>query len=243
MKTQHLFPLLVLFCICTNAQSQDKSIYIDIAHGQRFWNDPKDSVGTAGADLPRAAYLLEEMTKSAAPFNASVNFIKSEITDKALQKCDLLFLHVPTFHYSSNEVNAIKNYLNQGGSMLIALEVDYWTTLEKTNVNDIIKEFNIQYGTDTADTLAGGYTKKGPITAEPLKITYQFGRSVTGGTPFCFNNQSEADPFGVYKSLEGGGKLIVLGDAMASLYMTEWRGVSDYQCQEFMQAMVSWLLK
>ena len=66
---------------------------------------------------------------------------------------------------------------------------------------------------------------------------------VRGGTPFCFNNQSEEYPFGIYRALENGGKMVVMGDAMTSLYMTEWNGVKDYQCQAFMQDVFKWLLE
>jgi hypothetical protein len=43
--------------------------------------------------------------------------------------------------------------------------------------------------------------------------------------------------------VKNGGKIIVMGDGMVSLYMTSWQGVQDYQCQAFMQAAFRWLLK
>ena len=73
--------------------------------------------------------------------------------------------------------------------------------------------------------------------------TDQTARTVTGGTPFAFNDRSDAHPFGVFKEVEGGGRIIVMGDGMVSLYMTSWEGVKDYQCQELMQAAFRWLLK
>jgi hypothetical protein len=47
----------------------------------------------------------------------------------------------------------------------------------------------------------------------------------------------------VFKEVENGGKIIVMGDGMVSLYMTSWEGVQDYQCQEFMKDVFRWLLK
>lgn len=75
-----------------------------------------------------------------------------------------------------------------------------------------------------------------------MKITYAEGRIVKGGTPFCFNTQTEEYPFGVYKELEHGGKMIIMGGGMVSLYMTSWKGVNDYQCGEFMNDVFKWLL-
>ena len=45
-----------------------------------------------------------------------------------------------------------------------------------------------------------------------------------------------------YKKLKNGGKIIVMGDGMVSLYMTSWDNVNDYQCSEFMHDVFKWLL-
>ena len=74
-------------------------------------------------------------------------------------------------------------------------------------------------------------------------MTYHGGRIVKGGTPFCFNRQNEDFPFGVYLDIPNGGKLVVMGDGMVSLYMTSWDGIYDYQCHEFMHDVFAWLLE
>ncbi len=99
------------------------------------------------------------------------------------------------------------------------MDADYWTTLEQANVNDIIRPFGIQYGSDSPDTQVGGQTRKGLITRQALKIPYHGGRIVSGGTPFSFGNGPEPVSFGAFAEPRGGGKLVVMGDAMASLYM------------------------
>lgn len=123
------------------------------------------------------------------------------------------------------------------------MDQDMWSTLEQTNVNDLIRPFGVQYGAESPDPLAGGHTKAGLITEQRLKISYHGARTVTGGTPFCFNDRSDAYPFGTFTEVKNGGKIVVMGDGMVSLYMTSWEGVQDYQCQEFMQAVFRWLLK
>lgn len=60
--------------------------------------------------------------------------------------------------------------------------------------------------------------------------------------PFCFNNQS-GEPFGTFATARKGGKIVVMGDGMVSLYMTEWKDINDYQCSEFMGDTFAWLLK
>jgi hypothetical protein len=122
------------------------------------------------------------------------------------------------------------------------MDQDTWSTLEQTNVNDIIRPFGVQFGGESPDSLSGGHTTAGLVTDKRLKISYHGARTITGGTPFCFNDRSDAHPFGVFKEVEKGGRIVVMGDGMVSLYMTSWEGVQDYQCQEFMQDVFRWLL-
>ena len=243
MKTLYTFVILVFSSFLLPAQSSTKTVYFDLAHQQRFWNDPNDPIPNVGLnDSVRIQYLNQELNKTLSKFNAKVAFIKKAIDYNTIKKGDVLVLHVPSSMYDKKEVQVIQKYVDRGGNLLIVMEADYWTDIQKTNVNDILRTYNIQYGEQSKDTLAGGYTKQGILHANRLKVTYQLGRIVNGGTPFTFNSQDD-QPFGVYKEVKNGGKLVVLGDAMSSLYMTEWRGVADYQCQEFMSGIYGWLLE
>ena len=162
-------------------------------------------------------------------------YLKNEVTSKGLEGCDLLFIHIPSAKYTPGEVGAISKYIAGRGSLFLVMDQDMWSTLEQTNVNDVIRSFGIQFGGESPDPLAGGHTKAGLITDNSLKISYHGARTVTGGTPFCFNDRSDAYPFGTFIEVKNGGKIIVMGDGMVSLYMTSWEGFQDYQCQEFMQ--------
>jgi hypothetical protein len=217
-------------------------ILIDIAHNQKFWNDPTRMEGHEANFIERIRYMTNEITKTAASVKAEVGYLTSEIQPDHLAKCDLLFIHMPSAKYSPTEIEAIKGYLRKGGSLFLVMEVDYWSTLEQTNVNDIVNPFGIQFENNSPDTLTGGYTKAGLITDKKLKVTYHGARIVKGGTPFCFNNQS-AEPFGTFIKIKNGGKIVAMGDGMVSLYMTSWKDVTDYQCSEFMHDVFAWLLK
>ena len=226
--------------ISTSAQSSRFNIYMDLAHQPKFWNDPADMKGDKQEQ--RVKYMTDQLLNNASKINAQLSYVKEEINTEQLKDCDLLFIHIPSSQYSPSEVKDITKYLNNGGSMFLVMDVDYWSTLEQTNVNELIAPFGIQYGGDSPDTLSGGYTKASLITKEQLKVTYHGGRIVKGGIPFCFNNQTENYPFGTYLELDSGGKLVVMGDGMVSLYMTSWKDVNDYQCNEFMNDVLTWLL-
>ncbi|HVO73449.1 MAG TPA: hypothetical protein VMT35_05470 [Ignavibacteriaceae bacterium] len=227
----------------TSQTSSPKKIYMDIAHGQKFWNDPAEMKGQDANWINRVKYMTDQFLKTASSVNADLFYLKDEIKPKDLSECDLLFIHIPSSKYTFSEVKAIIDYLKNGGSLFLVMDEDYWSTLKDANVNDIIEPFDIQFGNQSPDTLLGGITKAGLITEKALKITYLGGRIINGGSPFCFSSAKEKYPFGVYKKLENGGKLIVMGDGMTSLYMTSWQGINGFQCSEFMHDVFKWLLK
>ena len=239
-----LFMLLLFVCsIAAQTGDSKKKIFMDVSHGQKFWNDPVDMTGPKAKKVKRVEYMNEQFRETASSVNAEYDFLKGEITPETLTGCDLLFIHIPSSLYAPAEVKAITDYLNAGGSMFLAVDEDYWATLEQSNINDFIKPFGIELGETRPDSVSGGYTKEGVITASSYKIPYAGGRYIKGGTPFCFDVASEENPFGVYKELENGGKLIIMSDGMVSLFMNSWGDVNDYQCTQFMHDVFKWLLE
>ena len=248
MKPITLFTLLVGLLAGISAHAQTPTpgtsrICMDVAHQQRFWNDPAGMAGTDARLIERVTYMTGELTKTAAAVGAGLSYLKKEVQPKDLKGCGLVFIHIPSAKYTPGEVSAIVKYITGGGSLFVVMDQNMWSTLEQTNVNDLIRPFGVEYGGESPDSLAGGHTKAGVITDKSLKITYHGARTVSGGTPFSFNDRSDANPFGTFKEVKNGGKLVVMGDGMVSLYMTSWEGVQDYQCQEFMQDVFRWLLK
>jgi hypothetical protein len=238
-----LFLLTFLPDLALGQTKAGNRILIDVAHGQRFWKDPADMAGMDASYIERVKYMTGEITKSANAVKADIGYVKGQINPADLRACDLLFIHLPSAQYQPDEVNAIKEYVQKGGALLLVMDVDYWSTLKQTNVNDLVAFSDIKFGPDSPDTLSGGYTKPGQITDKKLKVTYHGARIVTGGTPFAYDNQAETYPFATFTKVKNGGKIVAMGDGMVSLYMTEWKDVKDYQCQEFMQAVFSWLLR
>lgn len=247
MKPITLLTLLFSLSAALSAHAQTAPpakhrICMDLAHKPRFWRDPSDP-GTEANMIERAKYMTAEFTKTAAAVDASLSYLKKEIQPADLKGCGLLFIHIPSAKYTSDEAGAISKYVAGGGSLFLVMDQDSWSTLEQTGANDLIRPFGVQFGGESPDSEAGGHTKAGSITETRLKISYHGARTVTGGTPFCFNDRSDANPFGTSLEVKNGGKIIVMGDGMVSLYMTSWQGVQDYQCQAFMQAAFRWLLK
>lgn len=224
------------------AQAQ-KKVLVDVAHGQKFYHDPNDMPGKDKEFVNRVKYMTGELSKNAGASGASVTFQKTPFTAETLQSVDLLFIHMPSSMFTPAEVTSIADYLRNGGSLFIVMEVDYWSTLEQSNVNDIVSPFGITFKADNPDQeSSGGYSKEGKVVGKKFSIPYHGARMVEGGTPFAFSNKTDENPFGVFKET-GSGKIVAMGDGMVSLYMTSWKDVSNYQCSEFMNDVVGWLLK
>ena len=158
--------LSLLAGVSANAQTPTPAkarICMDVAHQQRFWNDPADMPGKDVKVIERVKYMTGELTKTATAVNASVSYLKKEITPKDLEGCDLLFIHIPSAKYTPGEVSAISKLIAGGGSLFLVMDQDMWSTLEQTNVNDLIRPFGIQFGAEGPDSQAGGHTKAGLI--------------------------------------------------------------------------------
>ena len=247
MKPITLLALLFSLLAVSRADAQTPApaksrICMDVAHQPRFWRDPSDLAATDKM-LDRVKYMTGEMLKTAAAVGASLSYLKKEITPDDLQGCDIVFIHMPAARYTPSEAAAISKHVSAGGSLFLVMDQNSWSTLEQTGANDLVRPFGVLFGDESPDKQSGGHTKAGAITNKPLKITYHGARTVTGGTPFAFNDRSDEHPFGVFAEVKGGGRVIAMGDGMTSLYMTSWEGVTDYQCQEFMQDAFRWLLK
>jgi hypothetical protein len=236
---------ITLLCACFSSGllAQKKKILFDVAHGQKFYSDPADKISTELVPTQRLEYMTGELTKNAVAHNAEINYLKTSITSEALSKTDLLFIHIPSIKYSTEECKVIRQYLEKGGSLFIAIEEDYWATLDQVNANDILSPFGIKFSTDNPDKTVGGHASESKITKKKYSIPFHGARLVEGGTPFAFSNKSEPSSFAVFTEVTGGGKIIAMGEAMVSLYMTSWQDVNNYECAPFMQDVVGWLLK
>ena len=236
--------VLLLFCYCTNVVAQKKKILVDVGHGQKFYSDPADKISTELVPTDRLTYMTGELTKNAAANDATVGYVKAPLNKEALSKCDVLFIHSPGSKYSADEIAAIKQFVDNGGSLFVVMEEDYWSTLDQVNVNDIVNPFGITFKGDSPDKTVGGHSVAGKITKKKYSIPSHGVRLVEGGTPFAYTNAaSDKNPFGVYVETKGGGKVVAMGEGMVSLYMTSWQGVNNYECSPFMQDVFGWLLK
>lgn len=181
----------------------------DQAHGEQPPPGPMDAI---------AKKLGLEIQTSARPINA-----------EALKGGRILYLRAPSKEFAAAETEAIVAFVKGGGSLLLVLDEERRQSLEKTGVNNLITPFGIRLTPDTEYLHnCGGIAKAGEINKVDRELPFSGGRAVEGGTAFVFQLDKDgkpAQPFGAYKRLDNGARIVVLGEGMASLFLGGPNGV------------------
>ena len=159
-----------------------------------------------------ARKLTLDIQRSATPITADV-----------LRSTRVLFLRAPSDPFSPAETEAIVGFVKGGGSLLLVLDEERRQSLDKTRVNTLISPFAMKLTPDTAYLHNnGGIAKAGAINKADRQLPFSGGRAVEGGSPFAFQldrDGNPAQPFGAYKQLESGARIVVLGEGMATLFL------------------------
>jgi hypothetical protein len=151
------------------------------------------------------------------------------LTAATLAGARILYLRAPSKEFTASETDAIVAFVRSGGALLLVLDEERRQSLEKTRANSLLSPFGMRLTLDTKYVHnAGAVAKAGEINKADREVPFSGGRAVEGGTPFAFQLDSggkPAQPFGAYKRLENGGRIVVLGEGMASLFLGDPAGV------------------
>jgi hypothetical protein len=151
------------------------------------------------------------------------------ITPAVLGGARILFLRAPSGTFTAAEAEAIVAFVKGGGRLLLVLDEERRQSLEKTGVNEFISPFGLKLTPDTEYLHnTGGVAKAGEIHKADREVPFSGGRAVEGGTPFAFQLDRDgkpSHPFGAYTRLDSGGRVVVLGEGMASLFLGDPNGV------------------
>jgi hypothetical protein len=151
------------------------------------------------------------------------------ITAAALEGARILYLRAPSQEFTAAETAAIVAFVKGGGSLLLVLDEERRQSLEKTGVNNLISPFGMRLTPDTEYLHNNGAVARGgEINKADRQVPFSGGRAVEGGTAFAYQLDKEGKPwhpFGAYKRLDTGGRIVVLGEGMASLFLGDPNGV------------------
>lgn len=177
-----------------------------------------------------------------------------------LKNTKLLYLRAPSKPFAPDEKAAIVEYVKTGGSLLLVLDEEQRQSLAGTEVNDILKPFDMRLTPDTPYVHnCGAIAKAGEIHKQDREVPYSGGRAVEGGTPFAWQLDKEGKQgpaFAASKKLDGGGRIVVMAEGMASIFLGEPNGErltgeprnfagTHYWGKDsaiFMQEVIAWLI-
>jgi hypothetical protein len=181
------------------------------------------------------------------------------ITSKVLEGARILYLRAPSMQFTAPETAAIVAFVKGGGSLLLVLDEERRQSLDKTGVNNLISPFDMRLTLDTEYLHNNGaVAKAGEINMADRQVPFSGGRAVEGGMAFAYQLDKEGKPwhpFGAYKRLDTGGRIVVLGEGMASLFLGDPNGVrlsgdvknlTPYWGKDsavFMEEVLAWLCR
>jgi hypothetical protein len=181
------------------------------------------------------------------------------ITADVLKGARLLYLRAPSQQFTASEAEAIVAFVKNGGSLLLVLDEERRQSLEKTAVNDLIAPFGLKLTPDNEYLHnAGAVAKAGEINKADREVPFSGGRTVEGGTAFAFQLDKDgkpSQPFGAYSRLANGGRIVVLGEGMASLFLGDpnavrlsgdLKNLTPYWGKDsaiFMEEVLAWLVR
>jgi len=207
------------------------------------------------------APLVPQYAAIATKLGGEVVVSNEPITLDALKGCRVLLLRVPVQEFTTAESATIGDFVRNGGSLLLAFDEERRAPLEKTRVNDVIAAFGMRLTGDTEYLHNNGaVVKQGAITAADRELPFSGGRAVEGGTPFGWQLNKDGQPgqvFAASATVGQAGKVVVLSDAMVTLFLGTTDGVrltgvprdptqTRYWGKDtaiFMGELLAWLMK
>ena len=164
-----------------------------------------------------------QLDSVAKKLNLEIQPSAEPITTKVLEGARILYLRAPSGEFTASEADAIVAFVKGGGSLLLVLDEERRQPLQKTGVNNFIAPFGMKLTPDTEYLHnTGAIAKAGEINKADREVPYSGGRAVEGGTPFAFQLDKDgkpSHPFAAYKRVDNGGRIVVLGEGMASLFL------------------------
>ena len=195
----------ILFCLLIGQLSiaWADTFYYDCAHGER---EPNETIKT----------LVRELELD---FREG----KTEISPEALVDCKVLYLQAPATKLGVAEQTAIIEFINGGGSIFLVMDEEVRQSLQETEVNNIIIPFGMMLTVDTPYLHnQGAIGLKGEILGADYELPYSGGRAVAGGTAFAYRLDKLGKPelpFASYNKLDSGGRVVVMGEGMPSIFL------------------------
>ena len=174
-------------------------------------------------DLAHGEQLQSQIRRLGDRLGFSLRSSDEPLSRQSLGNTQLLYVRAPKSRFSEAEKKVVVDFVRNGGSLLLVMDEQKRTSLEETQVNDLIAPFGLRF-TDDTDYLhnCGAISKAGDIHRNDLEVPFSGGRAVEGGKSFGFQLDRDGNPSQAFASsveTPSGGKIVVLGEGMATLFL------------------------
>ena len=192
------------------------------------------ALATAAGAQPTTPRLLYDRAHGETPAQPQLTAIAGRLgldlqeqttplTAAALRGVRVLYLRAPSAAIAPEERAAVVDFVRGGGSLLLVLDEEQRQKIAVVGANDLITPFGLTLTPDTPYLHnTGAIARAGEINAADRQVPYSGGRAVDGGTPFAFQLDKEgkpAQPFAAWAKVPNGGRVVVMAEGMASLFM------------------------
>jgi hypothetical protein len=225
-------------------------LLFDLGHGQTYFS------AEAGRETP-----LQVTYRNMAQYlGAELRVTTQPLSKETLKDVRTLVLFAPLEPVEAAEAQAVVEFVQQGGGLMIGTDEDRRQNLSKTRLNDVMAPFNMKFTADTPYIHnRGAAAAAGRIHPGLREVPYSGGRAVEGGTAFSFILEPDGTPsknaHASWMEVPGGGRVIAMGEMMAPLLLGEVNatrlggGIRPNEfgpywgkdSREFMLEIVSWL--
>ena len=223
------------------AEQPRTRIYSDHAHGEHPLPDPYMAL--------------------ASKIGAEIVAHQTPITPDALQGYRLVIMRAPSAEITADERAAVIEFVQRGGRLLFVIDEERRQPLATTRANDLIAPFGLKLTADTPYRHnTGALAKKGEINANDRELPYSGGRAIEGGKAFAWQLDAAgapAQPFAASADVGSGGRVVVMAEGMASLFLGQPEGVRlsgvpndpmqtvywGKDSAAFMEELLTWLIR
>jgi hypothetical protein len=223
--------------------AREPMIYFDCAHGNSssYRND--------------AAY-----SAISRKHGARAVFSTSALNEEALVEASvvvLIFIPPVQQPLTDKDLAVLRSFVKQGGSILVITDEEQAARvkLREMRLNELLMPHGLKLTDDTPSLEnRGALAPASDIFSATREIPYSDGRSIEGGTPLAFVLDETGQPTNMvhtaFVTTPAGGKIVVMAEAMASLFLggndgqrlvkNKWWGKDS---AVFMEEILTWMLK
>ena len=157
---------------------------------------------------------------------AELRITTQPLSKETLKDVRTLVIYAPLEPIEAAEVQAVTEFVQQGGNLMLGTDEDRRQNLAKTRANDVLAPFNMKFTADTPYIHnRGAAAPAGRIHPGLREVPYSGGRAVEGGTAFSFILEADGTPskhaHASWMEVPGGGRVIAMGEMMAPLLLGE----------------------